>query len=123
MKIHALRWTGFFLLVALVQGCTSVASQKLSPGTRFTNVEGNPTVMVTGQSMEVRWLFIPIVRMADTTKLETMMMDKVHSAGGSGMHILNGSCAEIPIWMIPPYCLFPMPAKAINYTAIGTKTP
>ena len=111
---------GYVSLIALLQGCTSVSSQKLSPGSQFTNVKGKPKVMVTGQSMEVRWLFIPIVRMADTDKLETMMKYKARKEGGSEMHILNGNCSNIPIWMIPPYCLFPMPAKTINYTAIGT---
>ena len=120
MSIKTLRWMGCVSLVALLQGCTSVSSQKLSKNSQFTNVKGKPKVMVTGQSMEVRWLFIPIVRMADTAKLETMMKHEARKEGGSEMHILNGSCANIPIWMIPPYCLFPMPAKTINYTAIST---
>jgi hypothetical protein len=109
--------------MVLCQGCMSVMSQKLAPGTQFANIQGRSVSLVTGTDTEVRWLFIPVHSMKDTARLQAKMAERIAEDGGSKMHLLNASYAEIPLWAIPPYCLFPMPAKTISFTGVGTTVP
>ncbi len=121
-RSHSVALCCIFALV-FSQGCLSVQSQKLAAGKKFTNVQGQPVSLVTGRDYEVRWLFIPIHRMEDTARLQTSMESKGTADGGNAFHLLNAGYSEIPIWMFPPYFLFPMPAKEIYLIGVSTKVP